>query len=72
MKEIDLIPGTDGLQETAFCPEKMAAAGLDAVTLMRAIQESLAPFAGLLADGKGVALAVNGEDGSIFGLGDIE
>lgn len=72
MREIDLIPGTDSSKEAAFCPEKMAAAGVDAVTLMRALNERIAPFAGLLADGKGLAITVNGENGSLVGLTDIQ
>lgn len=72
MKVIDLIPGSNGSKEAAFCPEKMAEAGVSPVMLTRALNERLAPFAGLLADGKGLAIAVNGEDGSFFGLGEIQ
>ncbi|GLP86265.1 hypothetical protein [Tritonibacter mobilis] len=68
MQEIDLIPGAEIGNKTAFCPEKMDAAGVDAVSLSKALTERLAPFAALLTDGRGVGLFVRGEDASVVGI----
>lgn len=68
MQEIDLIPGTENEKETAFCPEKMEAAGIDAVSLSNALTERLGPFAALLADGRGIGVVVRGDDASVVGI----
>jgi hypothetical protein len=68
MLEIDLIPGTGNENKTAFCPKKMEAAGVDAVSLSNALTERLGPFAALLADGRGIGVIVRGEDASVVGI----
>nr|WP_319250475.1 hypothetical protein [uncultured Celeribacter sp.] len=68
MQEIDLIPGDESEKETAFCPVKMEAAGVDAVFLSNALTERLGPLAALLADGRGIGVFVRGEDASVVGI----
>jgi hypothetical protein len=61
---------TDGKDDTegAFCPKKMAAEGVDNYTLCEALNNALAPFAGLLKDGHGFGAYVNGDDGTVIGF----
>lgn len=68
MQKIDFVPGTDNASLAAFCPQKMKDAGVDAVSLSEAITARLGPLAALLANGRGIALVVRGEDASVIGL----
>lgn len=67
MKQIALInaPG----EEAAFCPKKIDALGVDYVTLIEELQNTLAGFACLLTEGRGVAIVLKEEgDLSLVGL----
>ncbi|MCD9147783.1 hypothetical protein [Pseudophaeobacter flagellatus] len=72
MQKIDLIPEAENENEneTAFCPEKMKAAEVDAAALSWAVRDRLGPLASLLADGRGIGLMVRGEDASVIGIAD--
>lgn len=67
MKQIALInaPGEDA----AFCPDKIDALEVDYVTLVEELQNTLAGWACLLAEGRGVAIVLKEEgDLSLFGI----
>ena len=69
MKKIDLIPGVESdSSQAAFCPDKMAEQNITAAMLSKALGNSLGPFATLLADGKGLAITLNGDDASLIGI----
>jgi len=69
VKKIDLIPGieSDG-SDAAFCPAKMAEQNITAAMLSNALGNSLGGFATLLADGKGLAITIKGDDASLIGI----
>lgn len=67
MKQINIADGADG-EMGAFCPEMMRRSGLDNFTICQALAAAMQPFAGLLRDGCGVGVYVDGEDGSIIGF----
>ncbi|PCJ05881.1 MAG: hypothetical protein COB16_14395 [Rhodobacteraceae bacterium] len=69
MKKINLIPGTEsnGI-DAAFCAKKMAEQNINGDLLMKAVGNSLAPFASLLADGRGIAVTLKGDNASLIGL----
>lgn len=67
MKQIALInaPG----EEAAFCPQKIDALEVDYLTLVEELQNSLAGWACLLAEGRGVAIVLKEEgDLSLVGI----
>jgi hypothetical protein len=66
MKKISLTDGNGS--DGAFCPQKMAAAGVDNLQLSNILNQSLSPLASLLKDGCGFGLYINGDDGSVVGL----
>lgn len=67
---MDVTSITDGEGEPhgAFCPDKMAAAGVDSITLSTALANKLGPFTALLKDGHGFGAYVRGDDGSVIGF----
>lgn len=72
MKQIDLIPGIESdSDDAAFCPAKMAEQNITAAMLSNTLGNSLGPFATLLADGKGLAVTLKGNDASLIGI-DLE
>ncbi len=66
--EVKSITDGNGEDDGAFCPEKMANAGVDNLRLARALNSALEPFAGLLKDGHGFGAYVNGNDGKVIGF----
>tara|TARA_R110000737_G_scaffold322789_1_gene335212 strand:+ start:1155 stop:1382 length:228 start_codon:yes stop_codon:yes gene_type:complete len=67
---MDVMSITDGETETngAFCPDKMAAAGVDSISLSTALANKLGPFTALLKDGYGFGAYVRGDNGSVIGF----
>lgn len=66
--EVKSITDGNGEEDGAFCPEKMAEAGVDNLWLSEALSAALAPFAGLLKDGHGFGAYVSGDDGTVIGF----
>lgn len=55
MKKIELIPGTDkGGSDSAFCLAAMSVAGVDASSLINAINENVVPFQASCRTAKGL------------------
>jgi hypothetical protein len=66
--EVRSITDGDGQADGAFCPDKMAKAGVDSLNLSQALAAALGPFAGLLKDGHGFGAYINGDEGSVIGF----
>ena len=66
--EVRSITDGDGQADGAFCPDKMAGAGVDNLALTQALAAAMGPFAALLKDGHGFGAYVNGDDGSVIGF----
>lgn len=71
MKKIAITAGKGTGDEAAFCPERMAAAGVNDADLSQALSKALGMFSGLLRDGCGVAVIASGDGASITGLRDL-
>lgn len=66
--EVKSITDGYGKADGAFCPDKMAEAGVDVMSLSSALVHALEPFSALLKDGHGFGAYINGDDGSIIGF----
>lgn len=68
MKKIDLMRKEGSQTVAAFSNQRMADAGVDNADLSVILGQAFTPIASLLADGKGVAVVLRGEDASVIGL----
>lgn len=67
MELLEIVELTGG-EEGAFCPDKIAHAGLNDLQVLDALQARIAPLAGLLRNDCGFAVVVNGDDGKVVGV----
>lgn len=72
MIEVNLIQGNGQdipeRNDGAFDLDKMRKAGVSADVLLTELARAVSPFAGLLKDGHGVAVTLEGDDGGVIGI----